>query len=214
MVSTVVRIGVSICAMVLSRLFDTTNPDTLLKIRISYVISVLLNSGMFYYIRTIVRRKHDERKIYIVNSMLGQEMVEETTYFEKEEALCTQSITGAFTGVLMTLGFMSFKMGLHYGMLMNIMQLPFNIYWSPLFKKHILGEELDHPWKEQTEPYEFLCFITISPISKLSKEEAVKSMKSEISKCWDDGELANYDKLMKLMPVAGVNTVDDVFISF
>lgn len=151
MVNTFVRVGVSIGAMVLSRLVDTSNPDMLFKVRVAYVICVLLNAGMNYYIRTIIRRKHDDTKIYIVNSMLGQEMVEETTYFEKEEAMCSQSITSAFTGVLMTLGLMSFKMGLHYGMIMQIIQLPFNIYWSPLFQKHILNYELDHPWKEQTE---------------------------------------------------------------
>lgn len=161
MVNTFVRIGVSIGAMILSRFVDTSNPDTLFKARVSYVISVVLNAAMFYYIRTIVRRKHDDTRIYIVNSMMGQEMVEETTYFEKEEMMCTQAITGAFTGVFMTLGFMSFKMGLHYGMIMNIIQLPFNIYWNPLFQKHILDYTLDHPWKEQTELYVWLFYLII-----------------------------------------------------
>ena len=144
MVNQFVRIGVSICAMLLARLVDTSSPEKLFKVRVAYVVSV--------------RRKHDDTKIYIVNSMLGQEMVEETTYFEKEEMVCTQSMTGAFTSVLMTLGFMSFKMGLHYGMIMQIIQLPFNIYWSPLFQKHILNANVDHPWKEQTEVYVLLLF--------------------------------------------------------
>ena len=151
MVSAVVRFGVSIGAMILSRFVDTSNPDNLNRMRIAYCVAVVLNAAMFYYIKTIVQRKHDDSWIYIVNSMMGQEMVEETTYFEKEEGMCTQAITGSFTGVLMTLGFMSFKMNLHYGLIMYIIQLPFNIYWNPLFQKHVLNYELDHPWKEQTE---------------------------------------------------------------
>lgn len=145
------KIGLSIVSMILSRFVDTSNPDILMKVRVGYVVTVILNSMVFYYIRTIVRRKKDMTKIYIVNKMLGQEIVEETTYFEKEETMCTQGITGAFSGVLMSLGFMSFKMGMHYGLVMQIIQLPFNIYLNPLVQKHILHKELDHPWKEQTE---------------------------------------------------------------
>ena len=211
MVNQFVRIGISICAMLLSRFVDTSSPEKLFKVRVAYVISVILNAGMMYYIRTIVRRKHDDTKIYIVNSMLGQEMVEETTYFEKEEMMCTQGVTGAFTSVLMTLGFMSFKMGLHYGMIMQIIQLPFNIYWNPLFQKHILNANLDHPWKEQTEVYVLFLILFSRPLSKLSKEDAIAALKAEITKCWDDGELANYDKLLRLVSIAGPNVVNDVF---
>lgn len=100
----IVRIVVMIVSMILSRFVDTTNPDTLLKVRIGYVVSVVINAAVFYYIRTIVRRTHDDAKIYIVNSMLGQEVVEETTYFEKEETMCTQATTEHFLGVFMSLG--------------------------------------------------------------------------------------------------------------
>lgn len=149
--STVLKFGVMIVSMILSRFVDTSNPDILMKVRIGYVITVVVNALMNYYIRTIVRKTHDERKIYIVKSMLGQELVEETTYMEKEETMCTQAMTGALTSVFMTLGLMSMKMGMHYGMVMQIMQLPFNIYTNPLFQKHILHKELDHPWGEQCE---------------------------------------------------------------
>ena len=83
--------------------------------------------------------------------MLGQEMVEETTYFEKEETMCTQTMTGAVSSIAMSLGLMSFKMGLHYGLVMYMIQLPFNIYTNPLFQKYILNKKLDHPWNEPTE---------------------------------------------------------------
>ena len=69
MVNQFVRIGISICAMLLSRFVDTSSPEKLFKVRVAYVISVILNAGMMYYIRTIVRSKHDDTKIYIVNSM-------------------------------------------------------------------------------------------------------------------------------------------------
>ena len=151
MVNTFVKFGVMALAMVLSRFVDTSNPDTLFKVRVGYIASILINVIMFWYIRTIVKRKHDDTKIYIVNSMMGQEMVEETTYFEKEEQVCTQSMTGAVSGIIMTPGLMSMKLGLHYGMVMQIIQLPFNIVTNPLFQKHILNKEVDHPWKEQTE---------------------------------------------------------------
>lgn len=149
--STVLKYGVMIITMILSRMVDTSNPDILMKVRIGYVIAVILNALMNYYIRTIVQKTHDERKIYIVKTMLGQEMVEETTYMEKEEAMCTQAMTGALSSVAMTLGLMSYKMGMHYGMIMYIMQMPFTIYTNPLFQKHILHKELDHPWGETTE---------------------------------------------------------------
>ena len=51
-------------------------------------------------------------------------------------------------------------------------------------------------------------------MSKLSKESAQKTMKDEIIKCWDDGELAKYDQLLKLIPIAGPNIVTDVFYLF
>lgn len=146
-----VRIAVMMVSMGLSRLVDTSNPDTLFKVRIAYVFCVLLNTAVFYYIRTVIRRTHDDTKIYIVNRMLGQEMVEETTYFEKEETMCTQTMTGAVSSIAMSLGLMSFKMGLHYGLVMYMIQLPFNIYTNPLFQKYILNKKLDHPWNEQTE---------------------------------------------------------------
>ena len=49
------------------------------------------------------------------------------------------------------------------------------------------------------------------PLSKLSKEDAIAALKAEITKCWDDGELANYDKLLRLVSIAGPNVVNDVF---
>ena len=149
--STVLKFGVMIITMILSRMVDTSNPDVLMKVRIGYVITVVMNALMNYYIRTIVRKTHDERKIYIVKSMLGQEMVEETTYMEKEETMCTQAMTGALSSVAMTLGLMSYKMGMHYGMIMQIMKFPFDVYTNPLFQKHILHKDLDHPWGETTE---------------------------------------------------------------
>ena len=100
--STVLKYGVMIITMILSRMVDTSNPDILMKVRIGYVITVILNALMNYYIRTIVQKTHDERKIYIVKTMLGQEMVEETTYMEKEEAMwarvsiCSTSMPVAF----------------------------------------------------------------------------------------------------------------------
>lgn len=46
----------------------------------------------------------------------------------------------------------------------------------------------------------------------MSKEGAIKAMKDEIQKCWDDGELAKYDSLLKLVPITGANVVTDVGI--
>ena len=100
-----------------------------------------------------MRSKHDTTKIYIVRKLLGQENVEETTYFEKEEQVCSQSITGAVSGIAMTLGLMSMKLGLHYGMVMQIIQMPFNVATNPLFQMYILKKHVDHPWDEQTEVY-------------------------------------------------------------
>lgn len=153
MVNTFVRFGVMAVAMVLSRFVDTSNPETLMRVRIAYVVSVVLNATIFWYIRTLVRSKHDTTKIYIVRKLLGQENVEETTYFEKEEQVCSQSITGAVSGIAMTLGLMSMKLGLHYGMVMQIIQMPFNVATNPLFQMYILKKHVDHPWDEQTEVY-------------------------------------------------------------
>lgn len=48
-------------------------------------------------------------------------------------------------------------------------------------------------------------------MSKMSSTEAEKVVKDEITKCWDDGELANYDKLQKLIRITGPNIVNDVY---
>lgn len=50
--STVLKYGVMIITMILSRMVDTSNPDILMKVRIGYVITVILNALMNYYIRT------------------------------------------------------------------------------------------------------------------------------------------------------------------
>ena len=57
--STVLKFGVMIVSMILSRFVDTSNPDILMKVRIGYVITVVVNALMNYYIRTIVRKTHD-----------------------------------------------------------------------------------------------------------------------------------------------------------
>lgn len=44
----------------------------------------------------------------------------------------------------------------------------------------------------------------------MNKEESLSSLKKEIVKCWDDGEVATYDQLIKLCSRAGVNTVAEV----
>ena len=44
----------------------------------------------------------------------------------------------------------------------------------------------------------------------MNKEESASSLKKEIVKCWDDGEVATYDQLIKLCDRAGVNTVAEV----
>ena len=44
MVNTFVRFGVMAVAMVLSRFVDTSNPETLMRVRIAYVVSVVLNA--------------------------------------------------------------------------------------------------------------------------------------------------------------------------
>ena len=48
------------------------------------------------------------------------------------------------------------------------------------------------------------------PLSKMNKEESLSSLKKEIVKCWDDGEVATYAQLIKLCSRAGVNTVAEV----
>ena len=44
--STVLRFGVMIITMILSRMVDTSNPDVLMKVRIGYVITVVMNALM------------------------------------------------------------------------------------------------------------------------------------------------------------------------
>lgn len=47
-------------------------------------------------------------------------------------------------------------------------------------------------------------------MSKLSREGAEKVVKEEITKCWDDGELAKYEKLLQLIRITGPNIVTEV----
>lgn len=44
----------------------------------------------------------------------------------------------------------------------------------------------------------------------MNKNESVESLKKEIVKCWDDGEVATYDSLLQLCSQAGVNTATEV----
>lgn len=48
------------------------------------------------------------------------------------------------------------------------------------------------------------------PIGKMNKNESVESLKKEILKCWDDGEVAIYDSLLQLCSQADVNIVTEV----
>ena len=43
---------------------------------------------------------------------------------------------------------------------------------------------------------------------------ATDSLKEEIVKCWDDGEIATYDRLLKLCQRCGVNTATEVWFRF
>ena len=59
-----------------------------------------------------------------------------------------------------------------------------------------------------------LNLIIGRPISKMSGEDAKTALQKEIVKCWDDGEVASYDRLMILAKKGGVNTQTDVRVYF
>ena len=60
----------------------------------------------------------------------------------------------------------------------------------------------------------FMYAVICSPISKMNSEDAKTALHNEIVKCWDDGEVANYDRLTILAKKGGVNTQTEVgFIS-
>ena len=44
----------------------------------------------------------------------------------------------------------------------------------------------------------------------MTKTMSIQALKDEIVKCWDDGEIAIYDKLLKLCQSCGVNTTTEV----
>lgn len=47
----------------------------------------------------------------------------------------------------------------------------------------------------------------------MNGEDAKVALQNEIIKCWDDGELANYDRLTTLAKKGGVNTQTEVSYS-
>ena len=48
----------------------------------------------------------------------------------------------------------------------------------------------------------------------MNRAMATDSLKEEIVKCWDDGEIATYDRLLKLCQRCGVNTATEVWFRF
>ena len=44
----------------------------------------------------------------------------------------------------------------------------------------------------------------------MTKAMCIQALKDEIVKCWDDGEIATYDKLLKLCQLCCVNTTTEV----
>ena len=54
--------------------------------------------------------------------------------------------------------------------------------------------------------------LACSPISKMTKDESSAALKKEIVKVWDDGEVANYEKLVLLCRKSDVNTQTEVVV--
>ena len=48
------------------------------------------------------------------------------------------------------------------------------------------------------------------PLSKMTRDQSEKVLKDEIVKCWDDGEVANYDRLVLLCEKTNVNMASEV----
>lgn len=192
-----VNIAFMIGTMALSRMVNTSDPNTLFYCRVCYVIEILLEALLFYYIKSKVIAKNDQTKIYFETSILGQEQVKESTYVEHESQICSQSMTGSLTGIFMTLFLMSYKFGMHYGLVMQLIRAPFNLYGNVLVKKHLLNQKVENAWKEKTE----------KPLSLQSEDDKQTLFRDNITKTWDDGELAKYDFFTKMVSSVDINTV-------
>jgi len=150
--------------MLLSRL-DYEDPTTLMLARAAYFTV----AGVMWLLHKLAASKIRasgsggapgadplDEEIYVPIAqvgMFGAAPVKEdgprkkTTYRAHEEAECAQKAQQSMvTGLLML--FLTFKMGIHMPLLLQSVMGIMDLVTSPIIKKHVLGMEVDRPWKE------------------------------------------------------------------
>jgi len=142
----------SIALLLLISNMDLRAGNTIMILRVAYCAMVVLQTLANWYALQAVQRAKDTRKIWIKNPqpMLQPGAFVETTYLEHESTVARQGMQQAVMGAAV-MALLHFKMGLDAPLVLQLVTGVMGIFGSPLFKKHVLREEVERPWGESLE---------------------------------------------------------------
>lgn len=145
------RMFVILPAMFSSNVINYSDPTIALMLKISFYSLLAITYIVHYFIKPKIEEKRDTRKIFIKQaSFFSAGTVKETTYYDHELEMTNQRMSQCMmNGIMMTV--MARFMGSTTPMLMQTINLAFDLYENKLIKIYLLGQNLEKPWDESTE---------------------------------------------------------------
>lgn len=173
----------------LTRMLDTNNPIISWGLKLIFLIVCGITYLFYTKIKTMVNEKNDHREIWIKKKtgFTSTESVK-TTYFDYENEICDMKLQQIQSNAMM-MTIMSVLMGMIIPLVMQIINMPLDLFDSPLFKKYILNKELERPYKEEFN----------RPDDSLNNDEIKQKIKERIVEVWDCKQTGDFQGLTNLV---------------
>lgn len=142
--------------MFLMNKIDFENETTLMAARIAFFVCQITALLMGLYLKQLIQRKHDTRKIYVpgVKSPFDQSPnygdLTETTYETHELAKAKEFLKQTLIGAGIS-SLIHFKMGVNHVVMIQSVMMPINLWDNPLVQAYILGRRNGRIWNERFE---------------------------------------------------------------
>ncbi|CAH0518151.1 unnamed protein product [Peronospora belbahrii] len=135
---------------------DFENEWLLFSARTAFCLCQTIALLVGFYLKHLIQRKHDTRKIYVPNikSPFDQspnyDELTETTYESHELAKVNEFIKQTLIGAGIS-SFIHFKMGVNHVVMIQSIMMPINLWDNALVQAYILGRRNGRIWNERLE---------------------------------------------------------------
>lgn len=144
--------GLSLASMQLNKKAFVKDPRFLLGIRISFVVSILLQVLIALYMRRRIIKTNDQRKVKtkapqsLFGAQEGTEEEVEISFFEYDLNEVNKILRSSILQGLIV-GFIHYKWGVPHPLLMQSSALIRNLLFSCLYRAHLYGMDVLRPFE-------------------------------------------------------------------